>query len=529
MKWMSSLNNNLIPILIGISLTTLSLSIAVLLYPALGKDDDAENDNTKKFSKIIRSERKEIRLKVPKQFVSAVIGRGGSVINNIRTMTGTRISMDDDIDCLNCTCTIQGNDMESILLAESLIKNIIDNQPIIETYELFVPHEACWRILKKNVVQVIIRTTGVKIMIDHSYVSKNEEKKEKRIILKGTAEQIASAVTEIEDLIREVNKVQAQIKCEVAATAKRMSKSALSPRNNNVNNVASINGSEPLEIPLPQDGLIEVYVSAMESPSKFWIHVVGPGNIALQNLVSEMTEYYDKEENRELHTLKKIAQGQMVAAKFGHDGKWYRAEVTAVITPTCEVWFVDYGDKDIVPTKDILELRTDMLSLRPQAVECSLANVKPRENEWDFEAIDKFAELVSLAQWKVLVAKVSSYKERSGSRREGSPIPCFDLYDKNDEKNINIGETMVRLELAQFEEICRFALVSTLLPDKCDFPSASSTPLTERVSKAKPVSPLQPAEAIDTAEEKQIEQSTGEMCVETPKEKDEINDSLTTS
>lgn len=57
-----------------------------------------------------------------------------------------------------------------------------------------------------------------------------------------------------------------------------------------------------------------------------------------------------------------------------------------------------------------------------------------REGDWNLEAIDKFAELVSLAQWKVLVAKVRDYKERSGSRREGSPIPCFDLYDKNDDK-----------------------------------------------------------------------------------------------
>lgn len=57
-----------------------------------------------------------------------------------------------------------------------------------------------------------------------------------------------------------------------------------------------------------------------------------------------------------------------------------------------------------------------------------------RENEWDSEALDKFAELVSLAQWKVLVAKVRGYKERSESPREGSPIPCFDLYDKSDDK-----------------------------------------------------------------------------------------------
>lgn len=36
--------------------------------------------------------------------------------------------------------------------------------------------------------------------------------------------------------------------------------------------------------------------------------MIGSGNIALHNLVSEMTEYYNKEENRELHALKKVSQ-----------------------------------------------------------------------------------------------------------------------------------------------------------------------------------------------------------------------------
>lgn len=40
----------------------------------------------------------------------------------------------------------------------------------------------------------------------------------------------------------------------------------------------------------------------METPNKFWIHVIGPGIQALDDLVSEMTEYYNKAENRELHS-----------------------------------------------------------------------------------------------------------------------------------------------------------------------------------------------------------------------------------
>lgn len=32
--------------------------------------------------------------------------------------------------------------------------------------------------------------------------------------------------------------------------------------------------------------------------------MIGPGNAALNNLVSKMTEYYNKAENRELHRKK---------------------------------------------------------------------------------------------------------------------------------------------------------------------------------------------------------------------------------
>lgn len=61
-----------------------------------------------------------------------------------------------------------------------------------------------------------------------------------------------------------------------------------------------------------------------------------------------------------------------------------------------------------------------------------------REDTWNIETIDKFAELVNLATWKPLVAKVRGYKERpvgdGESRRQSSLIPCIDLYDKASNK-----------------------------------------------------------------------------------------------
>jgi hypothetical protein len=69
----------------------------------------------------------------------------------------------------------------------------------------------------------------------------------------------------------------------------------------------------------------------------------------------------------------------MVAAKFSIDNKWYRAEIVADLgNQKYDVYFVDFGDQEEVHEKYILELRTDFLSLRLQAVECCLADVKPR-------------------------------------------------------------------------------------------------------------------------------------------------------
>lgn len=51
---------------------------------------------------------------------------------------------------------------------------------------------------------------------------------------------------------------------------------------------------------------MEVYVSAMESPNHFYIQVIGRSNGLLKKLVEDMTAYYEKVENQELHVLRKV-------------------------------------------------------------------------------------------------------------------------------------------------------------------------------------------------------------------------------
>ncbi|KAG5345714.1 TDRKH protein, partial [Acromyrmex heyeri] len=530
MKLLSTVNRqSVLPILLGISLTTLGLSVAILLYSMVEKDD---NDG-KKYGRISKCKEICVEFKMPEKYVSAVIGKGGAVIRNIEELTNTHIKMEKaDLYCSDRVCYIRSDNAENIYSAQNMIQSIINNLPIIETFELFVPFEVSKRIFKKNwnnfgFAQEIQKTYGTKIILE-SDPHKTETGLKRRIILKGTADQIAAAIIQIEDKVQDEIKTEVQLRMQVATA--RISVSELSHINTDIKNttedhsdietykllvphevyqrnVTIIGTGKQIELatdqiknkikeaiesrnewnyestmtiksisdsPCNNDGLMEVYVSAMETPSLFWIQVVGSANIRLQHLVHDMTKYYNEKENCQLHTLKKITVGQMVAARFKYDNKWYRAEVISVMESSeYKVFFVDYGDLEIVPIDDILELRTDMLSLRLQAVECSLANVKPRESEWNSKANDKFAELTHLAKWKPLIAQVKGYKERpvgyGGSRRENSLIPCINLYDKDNDKNINIGDNLIQLDMAQIEEDIRSA-VNLTSRDKCDFP-----------------------------------------------------------
>lgn len=145
----------------------------------------------------------------------------------------------------------------------------------------------------------------------------------------------------------------------------------------------------------------------------------------------------------------------------------YRAEIVATqVNKTMphellyDVYFLDYGDSQFISKKDILELRTDFLSLRFQAIECFLAHVQPcnggnNMDEWDEKTVEAFEQMVQAARWKKMRSKIVTYKERKSfafqrqsKQRESSPIPGVELYDsENASKNISLE--LVKLGLAE--------------------------------------------------------------------------------
>ncbi|XP_068081348.1 tudor and KH domain-containing protein homolog isoform X2 [Anabrus simplex] len=328
---------------------------------------------------------------------------------------------------------------------------------------MLVPQRACGRIIGRNGenIRSIARASSAKITVESSSASK-DACAERRVIIKGTAEQIELAKSLIKEKVEEDDEIRKKLEESLSNRSPRKK-----DRHNFLMAAGDAQTSEPERHPSERlsatgsDGLMEVYVSAVHSPEKFWLQVIGPRAVELDHLVEQMTDYYSKDENKEIHAIRELRLGHVVAAPFSFDEKWYRAEVTDITEDEYDpqeskisLYYVDYGDSDDLKKKDIYELRTDFLRLRFQAIECCLAKVLPKGGKWSDEAIDLFEQLTHCAQWVVVMARIDSYKERERNhgKREGSPVPCVELYDPQRSKDISVAEELVKQDFAEWEK-----------------------------------------------------------------------------
>lgn len=429
---------------------------ATALYLLHRKDDEDLDDLGIKTSRVIT-----IETKIPKSSIGVIIGRGGSNIKKIQEECGARVSFKDEVENEDFrTCIIRGS-AEATRMAEALIQEIIWNQPVIEVAEMWVPSRACGRIIGRcgETIRNISKASNARISVENNVNKKNEN----RIVIKGTTDQIVVAQSLIQDKVEEDAEIRRKME---------LSQATRSPRNKasspvNTTSASSKNVEERKEVSEPliatgSDGFLQVYVSAVADPGCFWVQVRSPRSVELDHLVDEMTEYYSQEENKQIHTIKDLAVGQIVAAQFPVvDNKWYRAEVRAVEpnehdrnASRVDLYYVDYGDSEYLKQHEVYQLRTDFLTLRFQAIECNLANVKPSGDgeKWSEQATDLFEELCHVAQWRPMLAKVITFKEKQRGQREGSPVPCISLFDTSGSQDIDVAEELVKQGFAVKDE-----------------------------------------------------------------------------
>lgn len=452
----------------------------------------------------------EIEMRVPQEAVKLIIGRQGANIKQLRKQTGARIDVDTEDVGDERVLLISGFPVQVCKAKAAIHQILTENTPVSE--QLSVPQRSVGRIIGRGgeTIRSICKASGAKITCDKE--SEGTLLLSRLIKISGTQKEVATAkhlilekVSEDEELRKRIahsaetrvpRKQPISVRREEAtepggagepALWKSVESAALlaaSPHTGGGDTAVVVPecswekrdgdsfqkpGDETspemsmFEIPSPDfsfhaDEFLECYVSASEHPNHFWIQIIGSRSLQLDKLVSEMTQHYENSLPEDLT----VNVGDIVAAPLLANGSWYRARVLGTLeNGNLDLYFVDFGDNGDCPVGDLRALRSDFLSLPFQAIECSLARIAPSGEQWEDEALDEFERLTHCADWKPLLAKISSYVQTGTST-----WPKIYLYDTSNGKKLDIGLELVRKGYAvELPEDMEEKAVPDILPD----------------------------------------------------------------
>ncbi|XP_053447533.1 tudor and KH domain-containing protein [Nycticebus coucang] len=435
----------------------------------------------------------EIEMRVPQEAVKFIIGQQGANIKQLRKQTGARIDVDTENVGDERVLLISGFPVQVCKAKAAIHQMLVENTPVSE--QLSVPQRSVGRIIGRGgeTIRSICKASGAKITCDKE--SEGTLLLSRRIKISGTQKEVAAAkhlilekVSEDEELRKRIahsaetrvpRKQPISVRREEMTepdgageptVGKNTSSSMGQPAPRAVTphkgggDVAAVgpkesSGEKPnddslqksgaqaipetsiYEIPSPDfsfhaDEYLEVYVSASEHPNHFWIQIIGSRSLQLDKLVNEMTQHYENSLPEDLT----VQIGDIVAAPLLTNGSWYRAQILGTLeNGNYDLYYVDFGDNGDCPLNDLRALRSDFLSLPFQAIECSLAQIAPSGEQWEEEALDEFDRLTHCADWKPLMARISSYVHTGVST-----WPKIYLYDTSSGEKLDIGLELVR-------------------------------------------------------------------------------------
>ncbi|CAD5125575.1 DgyrCDS13778 [Dimorphilus gyrociliatus] len=230
---------------------------------------------------------------------------------------------------------------------------------------------------------------------------------------------------------------------------------------------------------------VQVYVSYVESPTKFWIQLVSETD-EIENILISLRDA-DSMEN-----LKDIEVGMYCIAKSNADGTWYRAQVIKFETSAYEVIYIDYGNTEIVQLENLRVINSSLTETYKLAISASLLSVVEPTGGWKPEKIALFEEKVLGKELTCRVCSTSSpieviladgddclnalYLSSSDSEETLSTYPCqiipsteekgrivhvnkkgdifFQLYKDDDDLNLIFG---------LLEDITKYPVVETVV------------------------------------------------------------------
>ena len=140
-----------------------------------------------------------------------------------------------------------------------------------------------------------------------------------------------------------------------------------------------------------QDG----FVTHFESPSSFWLQLVTNESTLVESLTERVAAVYGDPRNIGQLDVPDPKPGQVCCAQYSADMQWYRSIVEVTDGENIRVYFVDYGNSELVSRDKIKILKEEFLKVPVQVVRCSLIGIaSPTGPVWPDGSIAHFSGLV---------------------------------------------------------------------------------------------------------------------------------------
>ena len=169
-------------------------------------------------------------------------------------------------------------------------------------------------------------------------------------------------------------------------------------------NVSPLEKANPGEISLKEGDCVQVHVTCVFSPNRFFVQVVEPSHV---ELVKPMMSKLEQLNPASLTPLKKKSAGKDCLCLY-EDGALHRAAILQWKQQEVKVKFVDYGNTCVAKGCDIYETKPELLTIPPQALLCSINqafNPNGKKDNWD-SAVSEYLKSVLEGKPGVMVKVV---------------------------------------------------------------------------------------------------------------------------
>ncbi|XP_050993695.1 tudor domain-containing protein 15 [Labeo rohita] len=185
---------------------------------------------------------------------------------------------------------------------------------------------------------------------------------------------------------------------------------------------------------VPEGSFFEGYVVHVQSPKHFWIRTKDQ-NLDFENMTAEITDYFSKLQLKD-EVFEDPVPGALCCAMYEKDMHYYRALIVDTLEKGAEVFFIDFGNTEKVPSMLIKKLPRKFASQPEFALKCALAHVAPFEDIWTTTASNFFRQVTSD---KTLTVHVIH-------RKNGKYV--VDLFERGAENNTSIATIMTTAKMA---------------------------------------------------------------------------------